>query len=88
MTTLAQNYLKARYKSTCLSKDVNIKETLFSEYPHVRWLRVGSQGKKGVITQVLYIIHPYEQVQICVEAFSIWFWQFCVFFCCCVKIFF
>ena len=28
MTTVTQNYLKARYKSTCLSKDVNIKETL------------------------------------------------------------
>ena len=28
MTTLTQNYLKARYKSTCLTKDLNIKETL------------------------------------------------------------
>ena len=89
MTTLfIQNQLKARYKSTCLSKEVTIKETLFSEYPHVWWLRVGSQGKKGVITRVLYKIHPYEQVQICVEAFSIWFWQFCVFSCCCVNNFF
>ena len=68
MTTLfIQNQLKARYKSTCLSKEVTIKETLFSEYPHVWWLRVGSQGKKGVITRVLYKIHPYEQVQICVN---------------------
>ena len=29
MTTLTQNYLKARNKLTCLSKDVNIKETFF-----------------------------------------------------------
>ena len=31
MTALTQNYLKARYKSTCLSKVEKIKETLFSE---------------------------------------------------------
>ena len=45
MKTFAQNYLKARYKSTCLSKDVIIIETLFSEYPHVWWLRVGWGAK-------------------------------------------
>ena len=69
MTTLTQNYLKARYKSTCLSKEENIKETLLSEYPHVWWLRVGvgSQGKKRVmITPILYKIHLYEHVQVCV----------------------
>ena len=48
MTPLTQNYLKARYKATCLRQEVNIKETLFSGYPHVWWLRVGvgSQGNK------------------------------------------
>ena len=68
MTPLTENYLKVRYKSTYLSKEVNIKETLFSGYPHVLWLRVwvGSQGKKGVITRILYKIHLYEQVQVCV----------------------
>ena len=43
--------LKARYKSTCLSKEVNIKETLLTEYPYVcgwlLWVGVGSLGKKG-----------------------------------------
>ena len=41
MTALPQNYLKGRYKSTCLSKEENIKEALFSEYPRIWWLRVG-----------------------------------------------
>ena len=48
MTALTQNYLKARYKLTCLSKEENIKEALFSAYPYVWWLleRMGSKVKK------------------------------------------
>ena len=74
MTTLTQNYLKARYNSTCLSKDVNnvnIKETLFSKYLHVWWLRVaggvGSQGKRGVITRVCIESIPMNRCNLCVS---------------------
>ena len=69
MIALTQNYLTARYRSTCLGNE-NIKETLFSEYPHVWWLRVGwgPKVKEGwVITRICIKSIPMNRCKLCVS---------------------
>ena len=71
MTTLTQNYLKARYNSACSSKDVILKKPYFLyTLTLVVAGGVGSQGKRGVVTRVCIKSIPMNRFNLCV---SLWY---------------
>ena len=73
MTALTQNYLEARYKLTCSSKEENIKEALFSEYPHVWASRVG-MGSKVKKWEFYIKFIPMDRCNFCVCLLFCQFW--------------